>query len=119
MYKNHLSTDKACGGVALLIKDGIPHSNVLLKTPLQATCAKVTMNKKAVSVCSLYILPTFPLKLSELNNLKQQLPEPFLILGDFNGHSKVWGCKDTNEKGTIIENFLAENDLNVFLTTFF
>ena len=33
-----------------------------------------------------------------------------MLVGDFNGHSKVWGCSDTNDK-EIIENVIAENDL--------
>ena len=51
LYKNHIGTEKACGGVALLIKAGIPHSNVILNTPLQAICAKVTLNKQTIAVC--------------------------------------------------------------------
>ena len=35
----------------------------------------------------------------------------FMLVGDFNGHSKVWGCSDTNDRGEIIEDVIAENDL--------
>ena len=34
-----------------------------------------------------------------------------MLVGDFNGHSKVWGCSDTNDRGEIIEDVIAENDL--------
>ena len=34
-----------------------------------------------------------------------------MLIGDFNGHSKVWGCSDTNDRGEIIEDVIAENDL--------
>ena len=50
----------------------------------------------------------------DLENLINQLPRPYLLLGDFNSHSKLWGCLDTNDKGEIIENFIAENDLCLF-----
>ena len=33
-----------------------------------------------------------------------------MLVGDFNGHSKVWGCTDTNDRGEIIEDVIAEND---------
>ena len=33
-----------------------------------------------------------------------------MLVGDFNGHSKIWGCSDTND-GEIIEDVIAENDL--------
>ena len=35
----------------------------------------------------------------------------FMLVGDFNGRSKVWGCSDTNDRGEIIEDVIAENDL--------
>ena len=34
-----------------------------------------------------------------------------MLVGDFNGHSKIWGCSDTNDRGEIIEDVIAENDL--------
>ena len=34
-----------------------------------------------------------------------------MLVGDFNSHSKVWGCSDTNDRGEIIEDIIAENDL--------
>ena len=34
-----------------------------------------------------------------------------MLVGDFNGHSKVWGCSDTNNRREIIEDVIAENDL--------
>ena len=43
-------------------------------------------------------------------DVKQQ-PQPFMFVGDFNCHSKVWGFWDTNDRGEIIEDVIAENDL--------
>ena len=34
-----------------------------------------------------------------------------MLVGDFNGNSKVWGYSDTNDRGEIIEDVIAENDL--------
>ena len=36
-----------------------------------------------------------------------------MLVGDFNRHSKVWGCSDTNDRGEIIEDVIAENDLSL------
>ena len=33
------------------------------------------------------------------------------LMHSFNGHSKVWGCLDTIDRGEIIEDVIAENDL--------
>ena len=34
---------------------------------------------------------------------------PFIILGDFNCHSTLWGCKNTNQKGKNLETFINNN----------
>ena len=37
-----------------------------------------------------------------------------MLVGDLNGYSKVWDCSDTNDRGEIIEDVIAENDLFLF-----
>ncbi|GFU06796.1 uncharacterized protein TNCV_4353541 [Trichonephila clavipes] len=44
------------------------------------------------------------------NNLVDQLPAPFVILGDFNGHSTLWGSVKTNPRGRQIEQDLYNSD---------
>ncbi|GFT91496.1 putative RNA-directed DNA polymerase from transposon BS [Trichonephila clavipes] len=39
------------------------------------------------------------------------LPEPFIILGDFNGHSTLWGSAKTNPRGRQIEQVLSDHCL--------
>ena len=46
-----------------------------------------------------------------LVNLRDQLPQPFMLVRGFKGHSKVWGYSDTNDRGEIIEGVITENDL--------
>ena len=40
-------------------------------------------------------------------------PSSFLILGDLNGHSRVWGCKSNSRRGYVIEEFVNANNLNI------
>ena len=50
------------------------------------------------------------------------LPKPFMLLGDFNGHHTMWGCRDINPRGRLIEDFLSEENLCIFnddTTTYF
>ena len=74
---------------------------------------KVTLSK-SITICSLYLPPHCNFSKQDLENLINQLPRPNILLGDFNRHSKLWGCLDTNDRGEIIENFIAENDLCLF-----
>ena len=54
---------------------------------MQVTAIPTTF-QKTITVCSLYIPPSEELKESELNNLIEQLPRPFIIIEDFNSHNK-------------------------------
>ena len=46
-----------------------------------------------------------------MNKLLQQIPKPYLLLGDLNSHSTVWGCQKTNKKGKDLEKVMQNNNL--------
>ncbi|GFN93239.1 RNA-directed DNA polymerase from mobile element jockey-like [Plakobranchus ocellatus] len=77
-------------------------SEIVLNTGLHAAAATISMEKRFLSVpASQY--PSFEtLCLAELF---EQLPKPFLVLGDFNAFS----CREGRER--MLEQFMAENDL--------
>jgi hypothetical protein len=113
-YSKCITTDddRPAGGVAVLVKDGTPHREVSLKTTLQAVAVSVFLHV-TITVCSLYLPPGRTAgDLHELDNLVTQLPPPFLILGDYNAHSDLWGDQPLRPDGRIIENFISNNDLN-------
>ena len=104
---------KASGGTSILIKSDTPHRPIDINSNLQAIAVNVTLSKP-ITICSIYLPPHDIFSKQDLENLINQLPRPFILLGDFNSHSKLWGCSGTNDKGAIIENFIAENDLCLF-----
>ena len=48
---------RACGGVSILVKEGIPQSEVQLNTTLQAKAVTIS-SPKVLTVCSLYLSPS-------------------------------------------------------------
>ena len=98
-------------GVAILISRAIHSKNVPLTTNLQAVATRLWIGKW-YTVCSLY-LPHDTLQLSDLENLVNQLPPPFLLLGDMNARSPLWGEPITNTKGRILENLLLRTDISL------
>jgi endonuclease/exonuclease/phosphatase family metal-dependent hydrolase len=64
----------------------ISHSYVNLNTDLQAVAVRITLDK-TITLCSVYIPPNSSLSLTQLKHLDDQLPTPFIIMGDFNGHN--------------------------------
>ena len=52
----------------------------------------------------------------DLQNVIDQLPSPFILMGDFNGHHTLWGCEDVNNRGQQLEDLILKNDLILDLT---
>ena len=69
------------------------------------------MLDKEITICSIYIPPFFSLKTEHLDSLLKQLPSTYLLLGDFNGHNILWGNKENNSRGELIENFITNDDI--------
>ena len=67
-----------------------------------------------ITLCSVHIPPNSALSLAQLKNLADQLPIPFIIMGDFNGHNPLWGSKTTIDKGKKLEDFLSKEGFCIF-----
>ena len=109
---NHIHSDclRASGGSSILVHSSCPQREIKLKTDLQAVAVSVTLEKE-ITLCSIYIPPSFALRPNHLNSLLQQLPSPFMLLGDFNGHNVLWGSKDNDPRGDLIEDVITQNDI--------
>ena len=93
-----------------MINSSLPQREIRLKTDLQAIAISVTLEKE-INLCSVYIPPSFALRSEHLNSLLQQLPSPYMLLGDFNGHNVLWGSKDNDHRGELIEDFITKNNI--------
>ena len=101
------------GGSALLIRNDIPHSHIDLHTSFQAVAVQVNLNR-CYTICSLYLPPSEYISARELSTLFQQLPQPFLVLGDVNGRHYMWGDTVTNRRGDILFFLLLKIRIWVF-----
>ena len=109
---NYIHTDclRASGGSSLLVHSSVPQRQIKLKTDLQAVAVSITLNKE-ITFCSIYIPPSYSLRSEQLTSLLQQLPSPYMLVGDFNGHNVLWGSNDNDPRGQLIEDFITENDI--------
>lgn len=71
---------------------------------------------RSVTICSVYIPPRHKLTQQQITKLTDQLPVPYLLLGDFNAHSTLWGNQYNNNLGNVIENLLDNSDLMLLNT---
>ena len=99
-------------GVAILINNQINYQPLTLNTNLQATAIKLFLGRQ-YTICTLY-LPHIPVTKNDISQLINQLNPPFLLLGDMNARSPIWGCHDRNDKGQIFEQLLLELPISIF-----
>ena len=45
--------------------------------------------QRTISICSIYIPPRSKIVEKDLDEIVNQLPTPFLLLGNFNGHNFI------------------------------
>lgn len=69
-----------------------------------------------LTICSVYITPDHQLTSMELTNLVDQLPVPYILVGDFNAHSQTWGSYKLDQRGKIVEDMLGTHNI-VLLNT--
>ena len=98
------------GEAALLIRNDIRFTPVVLNSNLCAAAATVTL-KNTFTICSIYLSPSIQVSKRDLENLVLQLPKPFLLVGDFNAHSPLWGDSRLDGRGEMVEKILEEQNL--------
>ena len=103
------------GGCAVFIRYDVAHTRVSLQTPLQAVAVQIHLKKK-YTVLFLYLPPSAHVVERDLLDLFQQLPSPFLVLGDFNGRHSAWGDILGNHRGDMIASLIEHEDLSILNT---
>ena len=106
----------AHGGVALLVHYSAPSTPFHLRTNLQAVAATVDFGNLQVTCVSIYLPPDEDFPDNALQELIRQLPRNFVLLGDFNAHSTVWGCTRSNRRGSRLEDLILRNDMCILNT---
>ncbi|WP_419585739.1 hypothetical protein, partial [Thiolapillus sp.] len=67
--------------------------------------------KKTLTVCNVYLPPSLDINFSDLEHLIQQLPAPFVLVGDLNAHSPLWGDVRQDSRGQMVEKLLNDYSL--------
>ena len=106
---SHDICGRVCGGVSVLVRDGIPYSECKLYTTLKAKAVTISTSK-TITICSLYLPPSEYLNIVLLSRLIE-LPAPIVICGDFNSHSMTRGRDKNNSLGDRIHDLVTENNV--------
>ncbi|GFW67584.1 RNA-directed DNA polymerase from mobile element jockey [Trichonephila clavipes] len=98
------------GGVCLFTSHLYPNNVVTMHTSLQAVTVRIHIHS-LVTVCCVYLPPNDVVPQVDLNQLVSQLSAPFILFGDFNGHSLLWRHNNTNSRGRQIEQLMSDHCL--------
>ena len=106
IYKsNILRNDEQDRGAKILAHKGYIIKNV------QATAISIYLSKRYTS-CSVY-LPHHQIAAAEVEALINQLPSPFIVMGDFNARSRLWLDIEETPRGKMIEQLILDNDWSI------
>ena len=89
-HKVYTGGEIACGGTSILVKKAILHKPIPIKTSLQAVAVRVTLHRP-ITICSIYLPPDSKPSRQDIEHIINQLPSPFLLVGDFNARNPMWG----------------------------
>ena len=95
------------GGLLTFIRNDVPFREVPLNTMIQAKAYRVKFRKE-VTLYNLYLKHNQHLSVDDCKRFADQLPTPFIILGDFNAKNSMWGGDEYNERGRVLHDFLAQ-----------
>lgn len=109
------TTGRVSGGVAIIMHCSTTMQEIRLNTCLEAVAVSV-VSFKTLTICSIYIPPHTQVSVRDLEELVEQLPEPFILVGDFNAHSPFWGSPTTDGRGQTIEDFILTNNICILNT---
>ena len=101
-------------GAAILVRNTVFHEHLPLQTNLQATAVRIYLDN-IYTVCTLY-LPHLDVSKAAVVALLDQLPRPFLLLGDMNARSPLWEpvyASASNRRGLIFEELLTDYDISL------
>ena len=104
-FKTNVSDGRAISGRSIFVRQGVPHEPLQLESHLQVVAVKVSLHR-TITICCIYIPPHFTVAQKDLDDLVNELPQPFLLLGDFNGHNQLWGDDNCDSLGEKVENVL-------------
>jgi exonuclease III len=112
--KNRTVANRACGGVATFIRKNIESKEVTIQTHLETIATLVELDRQTC-ICNIYIPDSTPFTSSDIKHIINQLPKPFIIMGDFNSRNTAWGCNITDSRGKIIEQIIEHEQSLILL----
>ena len=100
------------GGVALYIHSSCPYEPININTNHQVIAARIHLGHTVpVTIASIYLPGRENVSDQSLSTVIEQLPTPFLFLGDYNAHNVFWGTASTDARGLLVARILDNHSI--------
>lgn len=106
------------GGVLLGIKKTCPFYRISFPSlsGIEVVAIHTQIKGKDITIASLYLPSSIRVSQRELKEILDVLPEPRLLLGDFNSHGTGWGEPKDDNRSTLIYNLCDNFNLTILNT---
>lgn len=82
----------------------------------EVVACQVTIRGKSFSIASIYLPPNTAISRRDLSTICLAMPEPRLILGDFNSHGTAWGSPYNDNRSALILDLMDYFNLTILNT---
>ena len=100
-------------GAAIIIHAPLQYSRLRLDTTMEAVAITVH-SERQYTICSLYLSPNLNITKEEIRDLINQLPRPYLLMGDFNAKHPAWDFENpVDARGRMVHSLIVEESLGL------
>ena len=99
-------------GNLILVRKDIPFTPCTLRSSMNVLAVQIKLDQ-LLTICSIYLKPNMPIDQGKLNELISQLPQPFLLLGDFNARNTFWHDTKSNPRGNCVLDIILDWQLHI------
>ena len=96
-------------GIALLIKNDIPHKIIDLSTNLLVLAVEINLTHK-FTLINTYLHENDIVTADILLDLTKNISGDFIILGDFNAWNPLWGSPKHDSRGKEVESYILSSN---------
>ena len=99
-------------GVSIFVNNGIPQTQIPIKTKLHAVAIRISLQNHHSLFC--IYAPNQNISSEDIESLVSELPEPFIIMGDMNADNPLWGDSRLDRRGKLLEELILNRDICLF-----
>lgn len=94
--------ETAGGGCATFVLQGVQYREKNIQSDYECVVTEVWGVKGSLSVVNFYN-PCQALDADKLDQIMEQVRPPVVWIGDFNAHNPLWGSKNKDRNGIVVE----------------